>query len=1208
MVGQNSSEKRLLWHPRQHNKFVVGGGSQATLYEWAPESHEIRHVTSQQDLQFMKTFAWSPDPAFDDLIAVGLSTGRIDLLRLEATRHARRTSAGSSVLSSGPIVSLTARNSRACNALEFCPVDPNFLAVGLDKVRGDSSLVIYDIISSRSKLSLSLVPDEDPVLPSRPGPAIPRYEITPRADARTVQHHAPTEVVSALAYASNTNYLLLAGLSFRWLRLFDIRTPTPGITTALTKVQGIASDPFDNHRIATFGDGFVSVWDVRKLAGGPVLSFSEKDAAADGAPLSSTRASYSEIEFSSTRRGTLAALHRDSPYVRFWDILSTRASEGGSGDSSDGGAAETSSSSSRLTGRKSWTAGLSWTAGAATPMVGSQTSTRDSTQLVLSDTRRTKAFPKTLSSFALVPSETVTSNVMVVNRDGDLELYALHDAPKQAVWSGRGDLAISAGQTCRVFSGIMEDEADIEQEFLQQREREGTLEQLRHSQHPPASNLDGERSRSFATANTESSGPPRGRTVTSPFEVQPALFGRGDEDGFPALGSSVIPTPARTREGSRSSAIRTAGPTGISATRPSSVAHSRTYSPASMRRYPFESSTQKSRSRSRARPNSIVSTFNTAATGRKSEEAAPAPADQSPAKARKLSRGAARGGSRNVRGIGHVVEDDISMVMRRRCLRGYSIGNPYHNVAVTRDDDAPVPQMLSDLWHWINTAQDFLCVPTPRLHGYDFAYHGIIAIWEGFAPIGGHPSAATSTNATPHAEPSLLLPDVLTFRGNSRSQSRTRRSHSQTAARSFSPADELHGNFNAALNALALRSGERDKNKEGDHRDNFGFGGLSSTSTARFAGVTTSRPLQRQLALQLCGWSLKEEDLWNNVKRWEKEGHHSRAACWLVFAQQHSKAVEVLMRSNDESHHMMSGVLAALSPTNSSRSSDLREHYGRLIIRLQDPYFRALLTHLTLGDWSEVLDEEVIPFRERLAIAVQFLDDKTLTSYLHRCMLNSTQRGDIDGLIVTGLTRRGLDILQSYVNRSGDVQSAAILASYVCPAKFRDARAERWIEAYRDLLDGFKLHHHRVWFDVERGGLVGDALAQAGAEQRGVDWAPRQILIRCNYCNKPVVKVDASPGSIPKHKPTVCANCNRALPRCSVCLMTLSIVPDVIRDAELPYSPGTDTIDEAILICQTCRHGGHASHIAEWFFGDGGARSRGLCPVAGCECRCTDEF
>ncbi|KAF7313353.1 zinc-ribbon-16 domain-containing protein [Mycena chlorophos] len=1148
MVG---ADRRLLWHPHEQTKFVVGGGSQITLYEWAAEKHEIRHVTSQQDLQFMKTFAWSPDPAFNDLFAVGLSTGRIDLLRLEATRQTRRTSGGSSVLSSGPIVSLTARNSRACNSLQFCPADPNYLAVGLDKARGDSSLVIYDILSTRSKLSLSLTEDDDPA-PARPGPVIPRSEIVSRAaDQRTVQHHAPTEVVSAVAYASHTNYLVLAGMSARWLRLYDIRTPVPQVTSVAAKVQGITSDPFDTHRIATFGDGYVSVWDVRKLSSVPLLTFSERDAAGDGTPRLPLAASmYNGLEFSSTRRGSLAALHRDSTFVRFWDVLSSRPTDGqtttneGSSDAGEG-----SSLSSRLT-RKSWTAGLPWAAGGTTTPVGHGTS---QPSLVLSDTRRTKFFSKPLSSFALVPqpSLSLTLNVMVVSKDGDLELYAVHDTPKQAVWSGRGDLVVSAGVTCRVFSGVMAGEADVEREFREMQDSAQQNQQLQQQQQE-----DVERSQSIAT---ESSGPPRGRSVTSP-----ALFGRGDEEGFPALGSSGGgASPVKTRQASGGSSVLR---TGLSATRPSSGSASRTFSPASMRRYPLEMEstlpTSSSRSRSRARPEIV-------------------PPSKPPTR------------SRNTRGVEHVVEDDISMVMRRRCLRGYRVGNPYHNVAVTRDDDAPVPQMLSDLWQWLNTSQDFLCVPTPRIHGYDFAYRGVAAIWEGFDPI-----VPTSTTATPSAEPSLLLPDLLNFKprpsSGSRSQSRTRRS----LTRSYSPADDLHGNFNAALGALAMRSGERD-------------GGVL-TNSGKLGSLMTNRPLQRQLALQLCGWSLKEEDLWTNVKRWEREGSHSRAACWLVFAGHHSKAVEVLMRSNDESHQIMSGVLAALTPDTSTRNPNLSQYYERLIIKLQDPYFRALLTHLSLGDWSEVLDEEVIPFRERLSIAFQFLDDQTLSAYLHRCTRNSAQRGDIDGLMVTGLTKAGLDILQSYVNRSGDVQTAAIIASYVVPAKFRDARAERWIEAYRDLLDGFKLHHNRVWFDIDRGALVADALAQAAgvgaSELKGVDWAPKQILMRCNYCNKPVVNPNAATGTVAKHKPTVCGNCSRALPRCSVCLMTLNIVPDPVRDAELMYSPGRDTIDEAILICQTCRHGGHASHIAEWFFGEGGARSRGLCPVSGCECRCAEEF
>jgi len=301
----------------------------------------------------------------------------------------------------------------------------------------------------------------------------------------------------------------------------------------------------------------------------------------------------------------------------------------------------------------------------------------------------------------------------------------------------------------------------------------------------------------------------------------------------------------------------------------------------------------------------------------------------------------------------------------------------------------------------------------------------------------------------------------------------------------------------------------------------------------------------------------------------------------------------------------MSGTVAALIPHSSGispKNHELREHCERLIVRLQDPYFRALLTHLTLGDWSEVLEEEALPFQERLTIALQFLDDKALSSYLRRTTDKSCARGDIEAIVITGLTPAGMNILQSYVDRTGDVQTAAILSSYVCPLKFTDTRAGRWIETYRDLLDGFKLHHHRVAFDIERGQILHDAVQNGDLPPH--EWVPHQIFIRCNYCNKAI----SSPGE-QKGRATACPNCGRALPRCSICLMTLGIVQDVAREAELAHSQYKDTIDEAIVVCQTCRHGGHAAHILDWFFGNDGMqlKGHGTCAVVDCDCRCAER-
>lgn len=139
--------------------------------------------------------------------------------------------------------------------------------------------------------------------------------------------------------------------------------------------------------------------------------------------------------------------------------------------------------------------------------------------------------------------------------------------------------------------------------------------------------------------------------------------------------------------------------------------------------------------------------------------------------------------------------------------------------------------------------------PTPKLHGYDFSHQGLFGIWEGFAPI----SAPTthSVDDTPIAvQRSLLLdvPGTTSIGYHSLSGSSTNSGFErQSSRRSHSPADDLWGNWNAALTALAER---RPSDK------------LSWKPT-----IPTAKAKERLLALNLCGWNVQEDVLRNNVKR-----------------------------------------------------------------------------------------------------------------------------------------------------------------------------------------------------------------------------------------------------------------------------------------------------------------------------------------------------
>jgi WD40 repeat protein len=285
------------------------------------------------------------------------------------------------------MVTLPMRNSRSCNSLAFCTLDPNYLASGLDKVRGDHSLIIWDVSTAAPILSLSpgqsLSNDAGPhpIPPRRLYPHIPRADTGPRVDSRILQQHAQTETVTAVCFLPHSTQLLLAGISHRWLRLFDLRSATaPSITHAATKIQGIATDPFDPQRIASFGDGLISLWDSRKLSTA-LISFSEKEAAGDGAFLRAG-AGYTNIEFSATRRGALAALERDSSYVRFWDLMSAQA------HIIDDGLMDEHRHLGRP-GRRSW-ANIPWPSGGHHYAQRSPREPDLQPSLVLSDTRRSE--------------------------------------------------------------------------------------------------------------------------------------------------------------------------------------------------------------------------------------------------------------------------------------------------------------------------------------------------------------------------------------------------------------------------------------------------------------------------------------------------------------------------------------------------------------------------------------------------------------------------------------------------------------------------------------------------------------------------------------------------------------------------------------------------------------------------------------------------
>ncbi|RKP27137.1 hypothetical protein SYNPS1DRAFT_6701, partial [Syncephalis pseudoplumigaleata] len=186
-----------------------------------------------------------------------------------------------------------------------------------------------------------------------------------------------------------------------------------------------------------------------------------------------------------------------------------------------------------------------------------------------------------------------------------------------------------------------------------------------------------------------------------------------------------------------------------------------------------------------------------------------------------------------------------------------------------------------------------------------------------------------------------------------------------------------------------------------------------------------------------------------------------------------------------------------------------------------------------------------------------------------------------------------------FVDRTGDVQTAGLIVSQVPLRKFKDPRVDEWVSSYRSLLDRWQCYHVRARFDIDRG-----RRQRIQGDTSGIP-AP-QVYVRCGFCNQSVThsllmsdkdgrRVAASPGIT-----YCCPNCRNMLPRCSLCLMRLGTPVDEMRQAAaLHRSAGHPAgFDLWFTWCQSCRHGGHAAHLLEWF------EDHERCPVSDCRCRC----
>lgn len=258
-----------------------------------------------------------------------------------------------------------------------------------------------------------------------------------------------------------------------------------------------------------------------------------------------------------------------------------------------------------------------------------------------------------------------------------------------------------------------------------------------------------------------------------------------------------------------------------------------------------------------------------------------------------------------------------------------------------------------------------------RHDNYDFTYQGVCGIWFGIPSV--QEMEQTSRNPAKHGlhkthsnpEASQPLPANDLLAQTSPAWTAALRNQNMAGTRSHAPSrggtspasrhSDLNNNDPECASAIAALN-----NRHG--------GTLSNMDNGEVRFPPTSKGPQRRRILAICGESFGE-GLTAEVKRLERDGQRTKAACWACFGGDTEKAIQILIHSPsefishlpltniaDERHRLMAATIAGFHAQSQSDnvSSFWHDHWQKLVMNLDDSYLRAMLTKIASRDWGEV--------------------------------------------------------------------------------------------------------------------------------------------------------------------------------------------------------------------------------------------------------------
>ncbi|GAP88501.1 putative WD repeat domain-containing protein [Rosellinia necatrix] len=520
----------------------------------------------------------------------------------------------------------------------------------------------------------------------------------------------------------------------------------------------------------------------------------------------------------------------------------------------------------------------------------------------------------------------------------------------------------------------------------------------------------------------------------------------------------------------------------------------------------------------------------------------------------------------NARGLPKEVQVVINHAMLLRSKEKY-LFDYSANVNIVAEDP-----WLKDLWHWVTSAANAAYDDGMIAQGIDYSFLGVIPIWT--KDLGRRGAARLSQASTP--------PDDAAWERGLKT-------------------------------LLNMKAGE-----------------------SSYGKLETKMPARREAAMRVCEWGKKSVDSeWIDhmkVPAPEKSlFSFTRAAARALFEGDFTEAVSVLKAASADYPELLFVSLALqLTGRGDKDRSQEQLDFDDTVASTTDPYLRAISCLIATNDWEVIANQESLPLRERTYIALRNFDDDKLTQWLDNQLKTVIETGDVEGIVLTGITDDLVDIFAKYIEKFNDVQTATLVLSICAPRYINDYRCTVWRNAYRAYLQRHKAFLQRTKFEVE---------STKKSKHHGVPTIKppsRQIALRCVYCDAEyelaskmgvgMASASVAPaaqsggqssgsggagaggsggggsaGSNPLmatsiHAGVSCPNCGRHLPRCVVCLEVVGIPRS--DKPELSSDPQVRLAAKFPTFCLKCDHVLHLDHARQWF-----AR-HAECPVPECRCRC----